>query len=445
MNVSKRKFHVETWGCQMNVLDSQRMAGLLEARGMEPSADPRDCDVLLLNTCDVREKAEWKVYSELGRLGDWKRNRPGRVIGVTGCVAQRAGERILERLPIVDFVLGPGNVEKLPEAVESAADGNRAALLELPTDSPTYQFEAISRGSSSQAYVTVIEGCDQFCTFCVVPFTRGRERSRRASEIEREAILLAERGFGEITLLGQTVNAYTCPETGLSLAGLLERLARIDGYRRIRFLTSHPAFVTDEFARLLGREPRIARYFHLPAQSGSDRVLSRMKRRYTAKRYREIVDRVREEAPDVAFSSDFIVGFPGETEEDFRETLRLIEAVRFASLFGFVYSPRPGTAAARWGSGAEVPLETAKERLARLLELQRRIQQEQNRRLEGSVLNVLIEGEGRGGLWTGRSSCNRIVHFPPPRAARLAAGDLVDVRVDEGLENSLRGRLAASL
>ena len=445
MTSPRGKFHVETWGCQMNVLDSQRMAGLLEDRGYEAVQDPLDCDVLLLNTCDVREKAEWKVYSELGRLRDWKRERPGRVIGVTGCVAQRVGERILDRLPLVDFVLGPGNVERLPEAVEAAGEGTRAALLELPSDSPAYQFETISRAPGSQAYITVIEGCDQFCTFCVVPFTRGRERSRQASEIELEAFDLASRGYGEVTLLGQTVNAYSCPETGLSLAGLLERLARIDGLRSIRFLTSHPSFVTPEFGDLLAREPRIGRYFHLPAQSGSDRVLNRMKRRYTAKRYLEIVDQVRGQAPDVAFSSDFIVGFPGENEEDFQDTLKLIETVRFASLFAFVYSPRPGTASARWGGDTEVPLEVAKDRLARLLELQRGIQRQQNRSLEGSVLNVLVEGEGRGGLWKGRSSCNRVVHFPRPSSSALTPGDFVDVRVEEGLENSLKGSVAAAV
>src|SRR5450759_4236057 len=324
MSSEKRKFHIETWGCQMNVLDSQRMAGLLEAGGLRRTEDPFDCDILLLNTCDIREKAEWKVYSELGRFSGWKRERPGRVIGVTGCVAQRAGESILENIPFVDFVVGTGNVERLSEAIDAAIEGSRTALLEFGSDTPEYQFQSISRGSDAQAYVTVIEGCDQFCTFCVVPFTRGRARSRRAGEIEREAIDLARKGYLEITLLGQTVNAYECPETGVTLAGLLERLSRIERLRRLRFLTSHPAFVTEEIARLLGRESRIGRYFHLPAQSGSDLVLNRMKRRYTASQYLERIDMVRQKAPDVAFSSDFIVGFPGETEEDFQATLRLI-------------------------------------------------------------------------------------------------------------------------
>ena len=434
------KFHVETWGCQMNVLDSQRMAGLLEARGFERTDDPFASDVLLLNTCDVREKAESKVYSELGRFNAWKRERPGRVIGVTGCVAQHAGTRILDRLPYVDFVVGTGNVERVPDAVEEALSGGRPAYLELDRDSPIYQFRSIRRDSASQAYVTVIEGCDQFCTFCVVPFTRGRERSRRASEIEAECRELAARGFTEVTLLGQTVNAYGCPESGRTLASLLERLCAIDGLRRVRYLTSHPAFVTPEFGDVLGRQAKIGRYFHLPAQSGSNRVLSRMKRRYTAERYREIVEDVRRRAPDGGLSSDFIVGFPGESDADFDETLRLVEEVHFGMLFAFLYSPRPGTAAARWGGRDEVPEALARERLARLLDLQRRIQAEHHRAMEGSVVDVLVEGESKfGDTLSGRTSCNRIVHFRPGPERPVRAGEYVAVRIERGLENSLAG------
>ena len=436
------KFHVETWGCQMNVLDGQRMAGLLAAQGLSPVDDPFDADVLLLNTCDVREKAESKVYSELGRFQDWKREKAGRVIGVTGCVAQHAGTKILDRVPFVDFVLGTGNVERVPEAVAEAREGRRASYLALDRDSPVYQFREIRRDSPFQAFVTVIEGCDQFCTFCVVPFTRGRERCRRSAEIEVECRELTERGFTEITLLGQTVNAYVCPETGLALAGLLDRLCAIDGLCRIRFLTSHPAFVTSEFGDVLARQPRIARFFHLPVQSGSNRILSRMKRRYTRERYGEIVDDVRRRAPDVVFSTDVIVGFPGETDADFDQTLDLVEEVGFGSLFAFVYSARPGTAAARWGAAEEVPSGVAKERLARLLDVQRKFQGMGNRALEGRVLEVLVEGESKiGETLSGRTSCNRIVHFAAgPRPAR--AGDYVPVRIDRGLDNSLVGSRA---
>jgi tRNA-2-methylthio-N6-dimethylallyladenosine synthase len=435
------KFHIDTWGCQMNVLDSERMAGLLQARGHVRAGEVQDADVLLFNTCNVREKAESKLYSELGLYSGWKRERSGRVIGVTGCVAQQEGGRILENLPYVDFVLGTGNVEKLPEAIERAAE--RPQYLEFVTDSPVYQFHQISRGSHFQAFVTAIEGCDQFCTFCVVPFTRGRERSRRSSEIVAEVSELAQKGYTEITLLGQTVNAYRCPETGISLAELLAGLSRIEEIARLRFLTSHPAFVTPEFARALGQYPRIARYFHLPAQSGSDRILRRMKRRYTAGEYLETLELVRREAPDVVFSSDFIVGFPGETEEDFEQTLRLIREAQFGSVFAFVYSPRPGTAASRWGRETEVPLEVARERLERVLELQREIQRRQNEDLKGRTYEVLVEGDSKHGLsLKGRTSCNRIVHFDPPGRDRVRAGEYVHVRIEKGFENSLRGALA---
>lgn len=445
MDPLKKKYHIDTWGCQMNVLDSQRMSGVLESRGYARCDDPDDADILLFNTCSVREKAEAKVYSELGLYGNWKRAKQGRVIGVTGCVAQQEGSRILERIPYVDFVLGTGNVEKLPEALNSALAGQRQSLLEFDLDSPVYQFGTISRDSRFQAYVTIIEGCDQFCTFCVVPFTRGRERSRTAAEIESETAELLQRGFTEVTLLGQTVNAYRCPETGATLAGLLGRLSALRGLRRLRFLTSHPAFVTDKLIDEISRNPVVARYFHLPAQSGSDRILYRMKRRYTAARYLEILDQVRRKVPDVAFSSDFIVGFPGETEEDFEQSLRLIEQARFASLFAFLYSPRPGTAANRWGCSGEVRPETARERLDRLLELQRNLQRKQNLELRGSVFEVLVEGESKDGLtWKGRTSCNRIVHFEPPRRAlrTFRAGDYLNVRIEEGFDNSLRGAVS---
>jgi tRNA-2-methylthio-N6-dimethylallyladenosine synthase len=439
------RFHIETWGCQMNVLDSQRMAGLLKARGWVVSADPREADVLVLNTCSVREKAEAKVYSELGRFQEWKRENPSRVIGVTGCVAQQEGTEILDRVPYVDFVLGTGNVERLPEAIAAARDGRRAAMLELDADSPVYQFRAIERGSAFQAFVTVIEGCDQFCTFCVVPFTRGRERSRRAGEIETEVRALVAGGYTEVTLLGQTVNVYACPESGTTLAGLLRRLGRIDGLRRLRFITSHPAFVTEDLTEAIAETRAVSRFFHLPAQSGSDRVLNRMKRRYTSGRYLAILASVRERIPDIAFSSDFIVGFPGETEEDFRQTLALVEEARFVSLFGFLYSPRPGTAASRWGSAAAVSNEVAAQRLERLLSLQKRIQLDAHRTLEGETMEVLVEGHSRiGATLSGRTRCNRIVHFDPgPALAPIGAGDYVRIRIETGLENSLRGCMAS--
>jgi tRNA-2-methylthio-N6-dimethylallyladenosine synthase len=436
-------YRVETWGCQMNVLDGQRMAGQLEAMGLRRAAEGEQGSVVLLNTCAVREKAESKVFSELGVLGRRKQADPSLVVGVTGCVAQVSGEEILERAPFVDFVAGTGQVERIGELVAAARRERRQALeLQLPADDPVYQFRQISRESPFQAYVTIIEGCDQFCTFCIVPFTRGRERSRRSSEIAAEVEALCRSGYTEVTLLGQTVNAYTDPETGTGLGALLRRVAKTEGLRRLRFLTSHPRLVDDAMIGALAEIPSLSGYLHLPAQAGSDRILNRMKRRYTAAEYRDLVARIRSRCPDVAISSDFIVGFPGETEADFRATLELVSEVRFASLFGFRYSPRPGTASARWGRDSEVPEEVAADRLARLLDLQTGIQREINGSLVGRRFEILVDGVSRRGQPTGRTACNRIVHVE--EAGPIGPGSYVDVVVTKGLPNSLLGRLVTS-
>jgi tRNA-2-methylthio-N6-dimethylallyladenosine synthase len=429
-------FRIETWGCQMNILDGQRMAGQLETRGYRPAGRAQGSDVVLLNTCAVREKAEAKVYSALGVLARQKRENPRMVIGVTGCVAQVSGEEILERAPWVDFVVGTGEVDRIGELVERARkERERTAYLDLPQDSPTYPFAQVSRDSSFQAYVTIIEGCDQFCTFCIVPFTRGRERSRRSSDVLAELEHLSRRGFTEVTLLGQTVNAYRDPEEGIGLGCLLRRAAEVQGIRRVRFLTSHPSFVDTELIEALATGGKIAPYLHLPAQSGSDRVLYRMKRRYDRKAYLEVIESVRRARPDIAVSSDFIVGFPGESEEDFGESLELLRQVRFASVFAFRYSPRPGTAAARWGSQIQVDEDVAAERLARLLALQEQIQAEINESLVGLPLEILVEGRNRRGQMTGRSPCNRVVHVDG--APELSPGAYLPVRITKGLPNSL--------
>ncbi|HKF45574.1 MAG TPA: tRNA (N6-isopentenyl adenosine(37)-C2)-methylthiotransferase MiaB [Thermoanaerobaculia bacterium] len=435
-------YRVETWGCQMNVLDGERMAGQLERLGLSAAPEGSDTDVVVLNTCSVRDKADQKVYSALGVLAERKRENPSLVIGVAGCLAQVTGDQILERAPWVDFVLGTGNVERLGEVVEQVRrERFQGSVLDLPEDSPVYQFRQISRGSKFQAYLTVIEGCDQFCTFCIVPFTRGRERSRRASEIAEEAAWLVGQGYSEITLLGQTVNAYQDPEDSSGLGSLLSRVAAVPGLRRLRFLTSHPSFVDDSLVEALGSGGILAPFLHMPAQSGSDRVLYRMKRRYDRKGYLDTLARVRRVVPDVAVSSDFIVGFPGETEEDFGETLDLVREARFANVFAFCYSPRPGTAAARWGSEKRVPAEVASARLQRLLALQAEVQSDINRGLEGRTFEVLVEGCDREGQAHGRTACNRIVHV---RAGEpLEAGTYRAVKILKGLPNSLLGELAA--
>ena len=438
-----RSYRVETWGCQMNVLDGERMAGQLENLGLVRAGAGEHADVLILNTCDVREKAEAKVYSALGVLAERKRDNPDLVVGVTGCLAQVSGDEILERAPWVDFVLGTGNVEKVGEIVRLAREQRRQTkALDLPEDSPVYQFRQISRGSRFQAYVTVIEGCDQFCTFCIVPFTRGRERCRRSSEVLDELRWLVARGYTEVTLLGQTVNAYRDPDGGTGLGDLLFRASAIEGLSRLRFLTSHPLFVDDSLVAALASGGNIAPYLHLPAQSGSDRVLYRMKRRYDRQGYLDTLARVRRHVPDVAVSSDFIVGFPGETEEDFADTLDLIDRARFANVFAFVYSPRRGTASARWGLEKAVPAPVAGQRLARLLALQEELQARMNGELVGTEFEVLLEGRDRQGQGRGRTPCNRIVHIPG--AGGLAPGTYASVRITRGLPNSLMGELAST-
>ncbi|HEX5134720.1 MAG TPA: tRNA (N6-isopentenyl adenosine(37)-C2)-methylthiotransferase MiaB [Thermoanaerobaculia bacterium] len=436
-------YRVETWGCQMNVLDGERMAGSLEGRGFRAAGEGESASVVILNTCSVREKAEAKVYSALGVLGRRKQESPDLVIGVTGCVAQVAGGEILERAPWVDFVLGTGNVERVGEIVEEVRAERRHVLaLELPLDSPVYQFGEIARGSTFQAYVTVIEGCSQFCTFCIVPFTRGRERSRASSEILEELSSLAARGYTEITLLGQTVNAYRDPEEGFGFGELLRRASRVSGIRRLRFITSHPRFLDDSMIDAIAGGENVAPYLHLPAQSGSDRVLYRMKRRYTAAEYLEKVGRVRAALPRIAISSDFIVGFPGETDEDFEATLRLVSEARFSNLFAFRYSARAGTAAARWGKETSVAEELAAERLARVLALQEAIQEEVNESLVGGEFEILVEGAGRDGKIRGRTPCNRITHVDAG-SRELKPGEYVRVLITRGLPNSLLAEIAA--
>jgi len=438
-------YRVETWGCQMNVLDGERMAGQLESRGYRSAGQEEAADVVILNTCAVREKAESKVYSALGVLGRRKQDSPDLVIGVTGCVAQVKGSEILERAPCVDFVLGTGDVERIGEIVENVrAERKRVSSLELPIESPVYQFRQIARGSPFQAYVTVIEGCSQFCTFCIVPFTRGRERSRASSEVFEEIRSLVERGYTEVTLLGQTVNAYRDPEEGFGFGQLLRRASVIPGLRRLRFITSHPRFVDDSMIDALASGGNVAPYLHLPAQSGSDRVLYRMKRRYTAAGYLATIRNVRRALPGIAVSSDFIVGFPGETDGDFEETLALVSEARFSNLFAFRYSARPGTAAARWGRDTFVPEEVAADRLARLLALQETLQAETNKSLVGREFEVLVEGIGRDGRTRGRTPCNRIAHMETgPARNDVKPGDYVRVLITRGLPNSLLAEVAA--
>ncbi len=434
LTTAARKVFVWSYGCQMNVYDSERMTALLAAEGYEATATAADADLILLNTCHIREKAAEKVYSELGRLRRLKAGRPDLRIGVAGCVAQAEGAEILARAPVVDLVVGPQAYHRLPGMLARRAAGERPVETDFPAEDKFDHLPADRRPRRQpSAFLTVQEGCDKFCAFCVVPYTRGAEVSRAAARVEAEARELVARGVVEITLLGQNVNAYRDAD-GVTLAGLVRRLARIEGLERLRYTTSHPNDMEEGLIAAHAEEAKLMPFLHLPVQSGSDRVLKAMNRRHSAESYLRLVERIRAARPDMAMSGDFIVGFPGESEADFALTLALVEAVGYAQAYSFAYSPRPGTPAA---GRPEVPAEVRAERLQRLQRLLARQQREFQARLVGRTLEVLIEKPGRlPGQVAGRSPYLNAVHLA---AGPETIGSVVPVRVVATEANSLAG------
>jgi tRNA-2-methylthio-N6-dimethylallyladenosine synthase len=440
-----RRFFIETWGCQMNELDSQRMAGQLMQQGILPTREPAEADVLLLNSCSVRDKAENKVYSRLGELRRFKAGRPEVVIGLCGCVAQQAGERALARVAELDFVLGPARVGELAAVIARRRTGERVVATGFPSER-AYDFDSISRAGDYKGMVTIIEGCNKRCTFCIVPSTRGPERSRPLDEVVAEVRHLLDYGFVEIELLGQTVNHWREPgagEEGPDFADLLDAVAPLPGLERLRFVTSYPRDFTPRMVDQFRRHPNLCNYLHLPVQSGSDRVLKRMGRGYAVGLYRDLVAQLREARPDLALSTDLIVGFPGETDEDFQATLALVAEVGFSQVYAFKYSPRPFTAAPRLDG--PVPDEIASRRLQELFALQGDIQHRLNRALVGARPDVLVTGWGRQpNTQTGRTTCHRVVNFRVPDGAAVPLGRLAPVVIEEALPHSLVGRLATA-
>lgn len=433
---ASKKLFIKTYGCQMNVYDSERMASALAGRGYSAVERAEDADLILLNTCHIREKAAEKVYSELGRLRPLKAENPDLRIGVAGCVAQAEGDEILARARAVDLVVGPQAYHRLPEMLDRVDAGIRPVETDFPAED---KFDHLPQGRarrvSPTVFLTVQEGCDKFCAFCVVPYTRGAEVSRPADRIEEEARDLVARGAGEITLLGQNVNAY-CDSQGATLAVLIRRLGRIAGLERIRYTTSHPNDMDDDLIAAHADEPKLMPYLHLPVQAGSDRILKAMNRRHRAADYVELIARIRKARPDIALSGDFIVGFPGETEEDFEATLDLVRAVEYAHAYSFAYSARPGTPAAGL---PPVDPDVASERLQRLQAL---LQEQQRFFLAGMVgrtLPVLLEKPGRNpGQMVGKSPYLNAVHLDADRALR---GKVVPVRITGAAANSLSGEL----
>ncbi len=436
------KLYIKTFGCQMNEYDSSKMEDVLrQAHGLEPVDAPEDADLLLLNTCSIREKAQEKVFSLLGRWKDWKKDRPGLVIGVGGCVASQEGEAIRRRAPYVDLVFGPQTLHRLPAMLEQVrATGKPVVDVSFPE---IEKFDRLPepRAEGPTAFVSIMEGCSKYCTYCVVPYTRGTEISRPFDDVIAEVAQLAAQGVREVNLLGQNVNAYRgeMHDGGIAdLALLIRYVAAIDGIERIRFTTSHPVEFSDSLIEVYGEVPELVSFLHLPVQSGSDRILMAMKRGHSAFEYKQKIRRLRQVRPDISISSDFIVGFPGETEEDHRLTMKLIEEIGFDQSFSFIYSRRPGTPAADYED--DVPHEVKQ---ARLMELQQAINtnaQRISRQMVGTVQRVLVERHARkdGRELAGRTENNRVVNFAGPDSL---IGQFVDLRITEALPNSLRGEL----
>lgn len=451
--MAKKTLHIKTYGCQMNVYDSARMADVLTPLGYEMTEDPMSADMVILNTCHIRERAAEKVYSQLGRLRKAKEAmaEQGRdkIIAVAGCVAQAEGEEIAKRAPYVDMVFGPQTYHQLPEMVAQASRaGGRVLNTDFPEESKfDHMGDVLSKGipgeDGSSAFLTVQEGCDKFCTYCVVPYTRGAEFSRPAASVLAEARELASRGAKEITLLGQNVNAYhgeSSSGSEWSLGRLIRELADVDGVERIRYMTSYPADVDDDLITAHRDVPKLMPFLHLPVQAGSDRILKAMNRRHTADEYRRVIDKLRDAQPDLALSSDFIVGFPGETDADFAETLKIVGDVTFIQAYSFKYSPRPGTPAA--AMEFQVEESVMRDRLAQLQDVLRDQQQAFNLKCEGRTMDVLLDRRGKTeGQLAGRSPYMQPVIVEAPESL---LGDIVSVKIRDGHALSLQGELTNS-
>jgi tRNA-2-methylthio-N6-dimethylallyladenosine synthase len=433
LDSSGKSFFIETFGCQMNAHDTEKVAGVLLSRGYKSAASATQADLMLYNTCSIREKAAQKVFS---RLGEWRYEKH-KVIGVLGCLAQQEGEEIFERAPWVSLVCGSASYRKLPQLIDELESGGRRVMgLDLDTDE-TFETEMTRRDNPIRAYITIIEGCNYGCSYCVVPRTRGPERSRPSSAVLAEARRLADAGYTEIQLLGQTVNSYRDPSpAGLTFVDLLRAVAAVDGIRRVRFTTSHPNDFSREIVEAIDATPELCDHIHLPVQSGSTRILRQMLRTYTRDEYLEKISWIHAARRPISMTTDIIVGFPGETAEDFEETIDLLETVGYDGVFSFKYSPRPNTAAASMPDA--VPEEEKTKRLAVLQERQRQIQLARNEKLVGHSFEVLVDNyHSARDQWAGRSTTNRVINFNSARQDLL--GQYTRVRVSRATANSLVG------
>ena len=430
-----RRVYIETYGCQMNVSDTELMLGVLTEAGFRPVFQPEGADIIVLNTCAIREKAEERVLGRLSQLSHLKRRRPDLVLGVSGCMAKHMAEKLLDKLPYVDLVMGPDSYRRLPELLADTVAGDPSMDVRLDREEYYLNLDPLRR-EGANAWITIMRGCDKFCTFCIVPYVRGRERSVQASEVLRQVETAASEGFREVTLLGQTVNSYHDGET--DFADLLRGVAEVEGIKRIRFTSPHPSDFSEKLIETMAEE-KICRFVHLPVQSGSNKVLADMKRSYTVEEYLDLVARVREMMPGVCLSTDVIVGFPGETEADFEATMALVESVRYDSAFMFKYSPREGTVAHR-----EIP-DTVSEgeksrRLDTVIQRQTQISAEINRGYIGRVLEVLVEGDASKGEGQVIGKSNEFKKVIFPRRGVKNHG-LVQVKITEANSHTLKGIL----
>ena len=438
------KYFLETYGCQMNYHDSERLSGLLEAAGYERTTDERAADVAVINTCSVRERAEEKLYT---RLGEWREVAAERetppIVAVTGCVAQQEGEQLLRRDSSIDVILGTQSLKSLPRLIEQARERRTLQVDIAPHDDVSFPLGVAKHSDPVRAWVTIIEGCNEFCSFCVVPYTRGHERMRPVADILAEVRSAVESGRVEVQLLGQIVNHYQAPDDPrCDFPALLERVSAVPGISRVRFASPHPRHVSDRLMEVIRDTPQVCKHLHLPVQSGSDRLLTAMRRRYTRESYLEIVARLREMVADIALSTDMIVGFPGESDIDFELTLDLVRRARYHSMYSFKYSARPNTLASKRYPD-DVPEATKTERILALQELQRNIQGELFASMIDSRTEVLVDGVSRRREWemTGRTSGNSVVNFPGDASMR---GRLLPVTITGHGPNSLRGVLAGA-
>jgi len=445
-----KKLYIKTFGCQMNEYDSGKMADLLHANeGMVMTDAPEDADVVLLNTCSIREKAEDKVFSDLGRLRELKKTKPNLLIGVGGCVASQEGQQIISRAPYVDVVFGPQTLHRLSDLITQRRETGRPQVDISFPEIEKFDHLPASRQTRGSAYVSIMEGCSKYCSYCVVPYTRGEEVSRPFNDVLTEVAGLAAQGVKEIVLLGQNVNAYLGKMGGTEeiadFALLIEYIAEIPGVERIRFTTSHPKEFTQRLIDVYAKVPKLVSHLHLPVQHASDSILSAMKRGYTALEYKSIIRKMRAVRPDLTLSSDFIVGFPGETDEDFAKLLKMVEELNFDNSFCFIFSARPGTPAANLSD--DTPYEVKLKRLQTLLALVESQANQISKNMLGNTERILVEGLAKDGVnLQGRATNNRVIHFTAPDAdIESLIGQMVDIRITEVLNYTLRGDLISEL